>query len=40
MRWANFFHIYQPPHWSSRVIEKVTRESYRPLIRFLLSRVF
>ncbi|MBI4426118.1 MAG: polysaccharide deacetylase family protein [Candidatus Kerfeldbacteria bacterium] len=37
MRWANFFHLYQPPHWPTRVIAKVARESYRPLISFLLS---
>lgn len=37
MRWANFFHIYQPPHWPRAVITKVARESYRPLVRFLLA---
>lgn len=36
MRWANFFHIYQPPHWPARIIAKVARESYRPLVKFLL----
>ncbi len=36
MRWVNFFHIYQPPHWSSNVIAKVAHEAYRPLVRFLL----
>lgn len=37
MRWANFFHIYQPPRWPTRIIRKVSRESYRPLVRFLLG---
>ncbi|MFH0829485.1 MAG: hypothetical protein V1907_04945 [Candidatus Kerfeldbacteria bacterium] len=37
MRWANFFHIYQPPHWPRAIIQKVARESYRPLIQFLLA---
>ena len=37
MRWANFFHIYQPPHWPHAVISRVARESYRPLVKFLLQ---
>lgn len=37
MRWINFFHVYQPPHWPRRVITKVARESYRPLVQFLLK---
>ncbi len=37
MRWANFFHIYQPPHWPRAIISKVARESYRPLVKFLLA---
>ncbi|MBI4090336.1 MAG: polysaccharide deacetylase family protein [Candidatus Kerfeldbacteria bacterium] len=37
MRWANFFHVYQPPHWPARIVAKVARESYRPLIKFLLQ---
>jgi len=37
MRWANFFHIYQPPHWPRAVVAKVARESYRPLVKFLLQ---
>ncbi len=36
MRWANFFHIYQPPRWPLTVVSKVARESYRPLVKFLL----
>lgn len=35
MRWANFFHIYQPPNWSLRIIRKVVKESYRPLIHII-----
>jgi len=34
--WANFFHIYQPPNWSFHIINKVARESYRPLLKSLL----
>lgn len=37
MRWANFFHIYQPPRWPTKIIRRVSREAYRPLVRFLLS---
>ncbi|MFA5051521.1 MAG: hypothetical protein WC544_00480 [Patescibacteria group bacterium] len=32
MLWANFFHIYQPPGWPKKIITKVVRESYRPLL--------
>ncbi len=35
MRWANILHIYQPPHWPVATVRKVTRESYRPLLRIL-----
>jgi len=35
MYWANFFHIYQPPNWSPRIIRKVANESYRPIINIL-----
>lgn len=38
MKWANFLHIYQPPRWPHSVITKVARESYRPLVKFLLNR--
>jgi len=34
-QWANFFHIYQPPNWSPRIIKKVANESYRPIISIL-----
>lgn len=37
MRWANFFHIYQPPRWPRTVVSKVAREAYRPLVQFLLK---
>jgi predicted glycosyl hydrolase (DUF1957 family) len=35
MIWANFFHIYQPPHWPKTIIAKVARQSYRPLLKIL-----
>ncbi|MCH7492327.1 hypothetical protein IID19_01905 [Patescibacteria group bacterium] len=35
MLWANFFHIYQPPNWSPRIIRKVVKEAYRPLLVIL-----
>lgn len=35
MRWANFFHIYQPPNWDPRIIVKVATESYRPMLDIL-----
>lgn len=35
MLWANFFHIYQPPGWPKKIIHKVVRESYRPLLSIL-----
>jgi len=35
MYWANFFHIYQPPNWSPKIIKKVANESYRPLLNIL-----
>lgn len=35
MLWANFFHIYQPPHWPLPIIRKVVRESYQPILRLL-----
>ncbi len=38
MRWINFFHIYQPPRWPRSIIRRVARESYRPLVRFLMAR--
>lgn len=36
--WANIFHIYQPPNWPKKIIDKVVKESYLPLLKFLLSR--
>jgi alpha-amylase/alpha-mannosidase (GH57 family) len=35
MIWASLLHIYQPPHWDARVIDKVVRESYRPILSIL-----
>lgn len=37
MVWANFLHIYQPPTQKQFWIDKVTRESYRPLFAGLLE---
>lgn len=33
-----FLHIYQPPGWDKKIIEKVANESYRPLIKILKAR--
>lgn len=35
MIWANLLHVYQPPHWDARVIDRVVRESYRPILAIL-----
>lgn len=35
MRWANFFHIYQPPEWNEDIIRRAANEAYWPLIRIL-----
>jgi len=35
MFWSNFIHIYQPPTQSFEIVEKVTNESYRTLVRIL-----
>ncbi|MBI2426249.1 MAG: polysaccharide deacetylase family protein [Candidatus Kerfeldbacteria bacterium] len=35
LTWAPFFHLYQPPHWDAVMIEKIARESYRPLLQLL-----
>ena len=35
MIWAGLLHIYQPPHWDARVIDRVVRESYRPIVDIL-----
>jgi len=35
MYWANFLHIYQPPTQKKHWVEKITHESYRPVIRGL-----
>ncbi len=35
MLWANFLHIYQPPTQKSYWIERVTKESYRKIIKEL-----
>ncbi len=33
--WAQILHVYQPPHWTPRVIRRVTHEAYEPLITHL-----
>lgn len=33
--WAVLLHIYQPPDWDIKVIRKVARESYRPILSIL-----
>lgn len=35
MYWANFLHIYQPPTQTDEIVDKVTRECYRPLVELL-----
>lgn len=35
--WINFLHLYQPPYQSKDIIDKVVRESYRPIIDILLK---
>ncbi len=37
MIWANFLHFYQPPTQKAYWINKITNESYRPLVRGLLD---
>ena len=36
--WSIFFHIYQPPDWSKEIIDRVVKESYRPIFRILKNR--
>lgn len=38
IRWANFFHLYQPPQWPDSVIRLVTREAYAPLVTLLRAK--
>jgi len=37
MYWTNFLHIYQPPTQTPEILEKVTNECYRPLVRILIQ---
>ncbi len=37
MYWANFLHFYQPPTQKKYWIDKITAESYRPLVQGLLQ---
>lgn len=38
LKWANFFHLYQPPQWPDSVVRLVTREAYAPLVTLLNSK--
>src|SRR5262245_19897563 len=38
MYWANFVHLYQPPTQTRAIVDKVTRECYRPLVALLSHR--
>jgi alpha-amylase/alpha-mannosidase (GH57 family) len=35
MIWSNFLHIYQPPGQSQDIVNRITIESYRPIINIL-----
>lgn len=35
MFWYNIFHIYQPPGWNPKIINKVAKESYYPFFKEL-----
>jgi len=35
MFWSNFIHIYQPPTQTFEIVEKVTNESYRTIVKIL-----
>lgn len=37
MYWANFLHFYQPPTQSTTILQKVTQESYRKVLKGLLQ---
>ena len=38
VKWANLLHIYQPPQQEERIIKKVVRESYSPVLDVLEAR--
>lgn len=38
MYWANFLHFYQPPTQKSYWVNKITAESYRPILKGLLEQ--
>lgn len=38
MYWANFLHLYQPPTQKSFFVNKITAESYRPVLKGLLKQ--
>ncbi|MDZ7798830.1 MAG: hypothetical protein U5L76_04435 [Patescibacteria group bacterium] len=35
MIWSNLLHIYQPPNWDKKIIKKVAKESYQPILNIL-----
>ena len=35
IKWVNFLHIYQPPYQEPEVVQKISRESYWPLVKTL-----
>ncbi|MBI2985028.1 MAG: UvrB/UvrC motif-containing protein [Candidatus Kerfeldbacteria bacterium] len=37
MIWANFLHFYQPPTQKKYWVERITKESYRPILRGMLE---
>jgi len=36
--WSIFLHIYQPPGWPKAIIDRVAKESYRPILNILKKR--
>ena len=39
MLWSNFIHIYQPPTQTPEIVEKVTNQCYRKLIKVLQTNI-
>jgi hypothetical protein len=35
INWVNFLHIYQPPYQETEIVQKVSKESYWPLVNVL-----
>lgn len=36
--WSIFLHIYQPPNWPRNIIDRVVKESYRPILGIMKKR--